>query len=109
MLQTTVPDGSFASAASTFGPIPGARAVDAGMNTAATATASGTAVPSALRSVTFRPTPLMDKIRIAGEAGYGAIELWHDDIDACLPQGDGCREAGEAGPDDHHIGAVEAQ
>ena len=40
-----------------------------------------------LNSSTIRPTPILDKIRIAGEAGYEAIELWHDDIDAFLESG----------------------
>lgn len=30
----------------------------------------------ALNSSTIKPTPLLDKIRIAGEAGYAGIELW---------------------------------
>ena len=37
-----------------------------------------------LNSSTIRPTPILEKIRIAGETGYSAIELWHDDIDAHL-------------------------
>lgn len=40
-----------------------------------------------LNSSTIRPTPILDKIRIAGETGYEAIELWHDDIDAHLSKG----------------------
>ena len=40
-----------------------------------------------LNSSTIRPTPIMDKIRIAGETGYSAIELWHDDIDLHLSKG----------------------
>lgn len=40
-----------------------------------------------LNSSTIRPTPILDKIRIAGETGYSAIELWHDDIDAYLATG----------------------
>ncbi|HUG91792.1 MAG TPA: sugar phosphate isomerase/epimerase [Planctomycetaceae bacterium] len=40
-----------------------------------------------LNSSTIKPTPILDKIRIAGEAGYQAIELWHDDIDAHLAGG----------------------
>jgi 2-keto-myo-inositol isomerase len=40
-----------------------------------------------LNSSTIRPTPLLDKIRIAGDTGYKAIELWHDDIDAFLQKG----------------------
>ena len=40
-----------------------------------------------LNASTIRPTPLLDKIRIAGEVGYGAIELWHDDLDAYIADG----------------------
>jgi sugar phosphate isomerase/epimerase len=40
-----------------------------------------------LNSSTIRPTPILEKIRIAGETGYKAIELWHDDIDAHLAGG----------------------
>ncbi|MBM4077203.1 MAG: sugar phosphate isomerase/epimerase [Planctomycetes bacterium] len=40
-----------------------------------------------LNTSTIRPTPLLDKIRIAGDVGYSAIELWHDDIEAYLDQG----------------------
>lgn len=40
-----------------------------------------------LNSSTIRPTPILDKIAIAAEAGYGAIELWHDDIDAFVNSG----------------------
>lgn len=40
-----------------------------------------------LNTSTIRPTPLLDKIRIAGETGYSAIELWHDDIEPYLASG----------------------
>lgn len=40
-----------------------------------------------LNSSTIKPTPILDKIRVAAEAGYGAIELWHDDIDRHLNEG----------------------
>ena len=40
-----------------------------------------------LNSSTIKPTPILRKIAIAGEAGYSAIELWHDDIDAFLSAG----------------------
>ncbi len=33
-----------------------------------------------LNSSTIRPTPLMEKIRIAAAAGFRAIELWNDDL-----------------------------
>ena len=41
----------------------------------------------ALNASTIRPTPILEKISIAGRAGYGAIELWHDEIDAHLAEG----------------------
>lgn len=40
-----------------------------------------------LNSSTIRPTPIVEKIRIAADVGYKAIELWHDDIDLHLLQG----------------------
>ena len=40
-----------------------------------------------LNASTIRPTPILDKIRIAGEVGYVAIELWHDDIEAYVAAG----------------------
>ncbi len=40
-----------------------------------------------LNTSTIRPASLPEKIRAAGEAGYSAIELWHDDVDAYLAQG----------------------
>lgn len=40
-----------------------------------------------LNSSTIKPTPILDKIRIASEAGYQGIELWHDDIDLYLQCG----------------------
>jgi 2-keto-myo-inositol isomerase len=40
-----------------------------------------------LNSSTIRPTPILEKIRIAGEVGYKAIELWHDDLDAHVARG----------------------
>jgi sugar phosphate isomerase/epimerase len=40
-----------------------------------------------LNSSTIRPTPILKKIEVAGKAGYEAIELWHDDIDAHLAGG----------------------
>jgi len=36
---------------------------------------------------TIRPTPLMEKIRLAGAAGFRAIELWNDDVTAYLAGG----------------------
>ena len=35
-----------------------------------------------LNSSTIRPAPILKKIEVAAQAGYSAIELWHDDIDA---------------------------
>ncbi len=40
-----------------------------------------------LNSSTIKPTPILEKIRIAGDVGYRAIELWHDDIDEYLAHG----------------------
>ena len=40
-----------------------------------------------LNASTIRPTPILDKIRIAGEVGYSAIELWHDDIESYIASG----------------------
>lgn len=45
-----------------------------------------------LNSSTIRPTPILEKIAIAGETGYQAIELWHDDIDLYLGQGGTLRD-----------------
>ena len=41
----------------------------------------------ALNTSTIRPVGLMDKIRIAGETGYEAIELWNDDLTAYEQEG----------------------
>ena len=46
-----------------------------------------TAFQYCLNTSTIRPTPLLEKIRIAGQAGYSAIELWHDDIEPYLASG----------------------
>ena len=40
-----------------------------------------------LNCSTIRPTPVLEKIKIAGEVGYKAIELWHDDLDAHIARG----------------------
>jgi sugar phosphate isomerase/epimerase len=40
-----------------------------------------------LNTSTIRPTPLLAKVRIAGEAGYSAIEPWNDEVDDYLRQG----------------------
>ena len=40
-----------------------------------------------LNASTIRPTPILDKIRIAGDVGYSAIELWHDEIEAFVAAG----------------------
>jgi sugar phosphate isomerase/epimerase len=40
-----------------------------------------------LNTSTIRPTPLLEKIRVAGRAGYQAIEPWNDEIDEYLRQG----------------------
>jgi sugar phosphate isomerase/epimerase len=40
-----------------------------------------------LNTSTIRPTPLLQKIAVAGEAGFSAIEPWNDEITAYLEQG----------------------
>ncbi|MBI4558321.1 MAG: sugar phosphate isomerase/epimerase [Candidatus Hydrogenedentes bacterium] len=37
--------------------------------------------PLCLNTSTIRPTPLKDKIQIAAETGYDAVELWIDDLE----------------------------
>lgn len=49
-----------------------------------------------LNTSTIRPAGLLDKIRIAADTGYSAIELWHDDIDAHLAGGGQLREIRQA-------------
>jgi 2-keto-myo-inositol isomerase len=49
-----------------------------------------------LNSSTIKPTPILDKIRVAAEAGYGGIELWHDDIDRHLESGGTLRQIRQA-------------
>lgn len=40
-----------------------------------------------LNTSTIKPAPLPEKIRIAAETGYRAIELWHDDLEAFVRDG----------------------
>lgn len=40
-----------------------------------------------LNASTIRPTPLLEKIRVAAETGYAAIELWHDEIEEYVAAG----------------------
>lgn len=40
-----------------------------------------------LNSSTIKTAPILDKISIAAETGFEAIELWHDDIDAHIAGG----------------------
>jgi sugar phosphate isomerase/epimerase len=40
-----------------------------------------------LNTSTIRPTPLLDKVRIAGAAGYSAIEPWNDEVTEYLGSG----------------------
>jgi sugar phosphate isomerase/epimerase len=40
-----------------------------------------------LNTSTIRPTPLLEKIAIAGKAGFGAIEPWNDEITDYLHHG----------------------
>lgn len=56
----------------------------------------------ALNSSTIRPTPILEKIAVAGETGYAGIELWHDDIEAHLAQGGSLAEIRHA-LNDHNL------
>lgn len=49
-----------------------------------------------LNASTIRPAPLMDKIRIAGEVGFRAIELWTDELDAYIEGGGTLRDVTRA-------------
>jgi 2-keto-myo-inositol isomerase len=40
-----------------------------------------------LNTSTIRPTPLLEKVEVAGRAGYQAIEPWNDEVTAYLDQG----------------------
>ncbi len=40
-----------------------------------------------LNTSTIRPTPLLDKIRVAGAVGFQAVEPWNDEITEYLQQG----------------------
>lgn len=40
-----------------------------------------------LNASTIRTTPLLDKISITAEAGYGGIELWFDEVEEFISQG----------------------
>jgi 2-keto-myo-inositol isomerase len=55
-----------------------------------------------LNSSTIKPTPILEKIRIAAQAGYEGIELWHDDIDLHLQAGGTLEEIRHA-VDDHGL------
>jgi sugar phosphate isomerase/epimerase len=49
-----------------------------------------------LNSSTIRPTPILEKVRVAAQAGYEAIELWHDDIESYLGGGGSLRDLRKA-------------
>lgn len=49
-----------------------------------------------LNASTIRTTPLLDKIRIAAEAGYAGIELWFDEIEAFLAEGNELQRVSDA-------------
>lgn len=55
-----------------------------------------------LNASTIKTTHILQKIAVAGEAGYEAIELWHDDIDAFLKQGGSLGDLRKA-LDDHNL------
>ncbi len=65
----------------------------------------------ALNTSTIRPAPLMEKIRVAAEAGFRAIELWNDELTAHVEAGGTLKEvkaalddAGLSVPTVIHIG-----
>jgi 2-keto-myo-inositol isomerase len=49
-----------------------------------------------LNTSTIRPTPLLEKVRVAGKAGYQAIEPWNDEIDEYLAKGGSIAELKKA-------------
>ena len=49
-----------------------------------------------LNSSTIRPTPLLEKIRVAGAAGYEGIELWSDDLTKHVEEGGSLQEVKQA-------------
>lgn len=55
-----------------------------------------------LNSSTIKPVPILQKIAVAADAGYSAIELWHDDIDAHLAEGGTLAEIRQA-VEDHGL------
>ncbi|MCA8999015.1 MAG: sugar phosphate isomerase/epimerase [Planctomycetaceae bacterium] len=55
-----------------------------------------------LNSSTIQPTPILDKIRVAAQAGYEGIELWHADIDEHLSRGGNLKEIRQA-VEDHGL------
>ena len=40
-----------------------------------------------LNTSTIKPTPLLEKIEIAGRLGYGALEPWNDEITSIWGRG----------------------
>jgi len=40
-----------------------------------------------LNASTIRPTPIIEKLQVAARAGFGGIELWHNEIEDYLQQG----------------------
>lgn len=49
-----------------------------------------------LNTSTIRPTPLLEKVRIAGAAGYGAIEPWNDEVTEFVKAGGALADLREA-------------
>ncbi|MGE3818992.1 MAG: sugar phosphate isomerase/epimerase family protein [Isosphaeraceae bacterium] len=49
-----------------------------------------------LNTSTIRPTPLLEKVAVAGKAGYQAIELWNDDVTAYVEGGDAMSDLNRA-------------
>lgn len=55
-----------------------------------------------LNTSTIQPTGLLEKIRIAGQTGYGAIELWSADVEAFAQAGGNLTDVRKA-LDDHGL------
>ncbi len=49
-----------------------------------------------LNTSTIRPTRLLEKVRVAGLAGYQAIEPWNEEIDGYLAEGGSIPELSRA-------------
>lgn len=51
--------------------------------------------PLCLNASTIRPTPVREKVRVAAEAGYDALELWTADLEQWVEQGGDLKDLGQ--------------